>query len=618
MYLLPEVKKKEERAGRYCLPFNGEIAVDLSVKEESRDAVSLLKKYVQDICGISLSLNAAVTELTAVRFEKKETGHAEGYELEISSEGIVLRAGNSRGWIYAVQTLRQILSQEGLSLPCLLIEDYPSLEIRGFMHDVTRSRVPSMESMKAMADWCSRYKLNHLELYVEHTYLFPQFSEMWRDDTPLTAEDILELDDYCASRGVELVPCIASFGHLFKLLRTKGYRRLSEFEDEDGRTFSFVERMQHHTLNPLDPDGIALVRDMIHSYAPLFKSGLFNICCDETFDLGKGKSIAEAEKYGVGKLYTDFLNQVCDAVRETGKRPMYWGDVLLAHPEWIEKLPKDGIFLNWNYAPNAEEERVSDMKAMGVTQVLCPGVHGWNHLLNLLDDAYANITRMCGFAHKYGAMGTLNTDWGDFGHINHPAFSLPGLICGASASWSENPLDREEFDKAVSAVEYGDASGELMKALTQASASQCCSWRDMIHYMEVIRFGVFGQTEEEIYANLHYENALQANKELDDAKEALCRVSAGMAPCQRKRLAAYLTAIEGQKIFNAIGADIDQYRFRKENAAAVDPWELAAKLERWFYDYKKLWRSVSREAELWELQQAVNWYADFLRDLKTA
>ena len=69
MYLLPEVKKKEERAGRYCLPFNGEIAVDLSVKEESRDAVSLLKKYVQDICGISLSLNAAVTELTAVRFE---------------------------------------------------------------------------------------------------------------------------------------------------------------------------------------------------------------------------------------------------------------------------------------------------------------------------------------------------------------------------------------------------------------------------------------------------------------------------------------------------------------------------------------------------------------------
>ena len=66
-----------------------------------------------------------------------------------AAKGIALRAGNSRGWIYAVQTLRPDPSQEGLSLPCLLIEDYPSLEIRGFMHDVTRSRVPSMESMKA-------------------------------------------------------------------------------------------------------------------------------------------------------------------------------------------------------------------------------------------------------------------------------------------------------------------------------------------------------------------------------------------------------------------------------------------------------------------------------------
>ena len=52
MYLLPEVKKKEERAGRYCLPFNGEIAVDLSVKEESRgrgfSAEKVCSGYLRD------------------------------------------------------------------------------------------------------------------------------------------------------------------------------------------------------------------------------------------------------------------------------------------------------------------------------------------------------------------------------------------------------------------------------------------------------------------------------------------------------------------------------------------------------------------------------------------
>ena len=35
---------------------------------------------------------------------------------------------------------------------------------------------------------------------------------------------------------------------------------------------------------------------------------------------------------------------------------------------------------------------------------------------------------------NYHADGVLNTDWGDCGHINHPDFSLVGMIYGAAFS----------------------------------------------------------------------------------------------------------------------------------------------------------------------------------------
>src|SRR5699024_8016957 len=107
-----------------------------------------------------------------------------------------------------------IIRQEGAVLPCLEIEDAPEIPNRGYYHDVTRGRIPTLSYLKHLADTLSFYKINQLQLYIEHTYLFEGLSEMWRDDTPLTAADILELDRYCRSLGIDLVPSLSCFGHL--------------------------------------------------------------------------------------------------------------------------------------------------------------------------------------------------------------------------------------------------------------------------------------------------------------------------------------------------------------------------------------------------------------------
>ncbi|NTW12594.1 MAG: beta-N-acetylglucosaminidase, partial [Anaerolineales bacterium] len=65
----------------------------------------------------------------------------EGYELSISSDGVVLRAAQPAGLFYASQTLIQLLSTlpaEDLKLPALSITDAPRFTWRGAMLDVAR------------------------------------------------------------------------------------------------------------------------------------------------------------------------------------------------------------------------------------------------------------------------------------------------------------------------------------------------------------------------------------------------------------------------------------------------------------------------------------------------
>ena len=155
--------------------------------------------------------------------EKEWRIRTESYRLEITPEQVVISAEYSKGILYAIQTLRQLVDQCKFVLPCLEIEDKPALANRGFYHDATRGRVRRLEEYKKLADKLSYYKQNQLQLYVEHSYLFRDLTEVWRDDTPLTAEEIMELDDYCKNIGIELVPSMATFGHLDKLLKTKRF-----------------------------------------------------------------------------------------------------------------------------------------------------------------------------------------------------------------------------------------------------------------------------------------------------------------------------------------------------------------------------------------------------------
>ncbi len=616
MTILPNPQKLTKGEGYFYLPYNGKIVMDSSCKNEVFKYAKMLQEQIVESFGFPVVIEKSVKKVkNAINMSLEEGLSSEAYTLTIDTEGVSIGGGDLAGLLYGVQTLRQIIRQEGGRLPVLSIEDYPQIPNRGFYHDVTRGRVPTLDYLKKLADQCSFYKLNQLQLYVEHTFLFEQFHEVWRDDTPLTAEDILWLDDYCKGLHIELVPSIASFGHLYKVLRSKSYAYLCEMEEEEGKDFSFFDRMAHHTVDVTNEESFQMIARMLSDFVELFSSNQVNICADETFDLGKGKSKAKAEEIGHVRLYVDFLKRLCEHVKSLGKRTMFWGDIILAKPELIHELPEDVICLNWDYGTEVQDTNVRKLHELSVKQYLCPGVHGWRHLINHHENAYKNISRFCSFAHKYEANGVLNTDWGDYGHIHHAEFSVIGLIYGAAFSWNSNILEEKEIDRQISELEFTDPSGRFVSIVKKIGKQESLSWDNFVQYSEELRYRVNNLGEEEFFHRMDLSEAKDCNERLDDYSKELYELMIQMDSVGKAKVYPYLVMVKGQQLLNIVGATISQYRFHQPNSVAVNPNRLAADLEMWIYDYKKLWRTISQESELFQIEDLFFWYADFLRKI---
>ncbi len=116
----------------------------------------------------------------------------EGYRLRITSAGIVVRGHDAAGVFYGVCTLIQLLEQAKLRpLPCLEIVDWPDFSARGVMLDVSRNKVPKMETLLDLVDRLASWKVNQVQLYTEHTFAYRNHREVWEHASPITGEEIL-------------------------------------------------------------------------------------------------------------------------------------------------------------------------------------------------------------------------------------------------------------------------------------------------------------------------------------------------------------------------------------------------------------------------------------------
>lgn len=253
MYLLPKPKKYEKKQGFYEISWNTVLTIDENMPLDGTVYAGILQSCIQKHAGIACAFLKG-TQRTGDIFLTMEPQlyAAQEYNIKITPDGLTVSGGDGAAVLYGVQTVCQMVMQCGGVLACAEVHDAPDILHRGYFLDETRGRVLSLPYLKEIADRLSRYKINEFQLYIEHTYLFRDLTELWRDETPLTAEDILELDAYCRRLHIELVPALASFGHLYKLLSTRSYGDLCERSQPWNTDFSFLDRMAHHTIDTTD------------------------------------------------------------------------------------------------------------------------------------------------------------------------------------------------------------------------------------------------------------------------------------------------------------------------------------------------------------------------------
>lgn len=429
MNILPYVKKIEYTGGNINIH---------SIRPFCGDVDERIKKAIDKL---PCSSNGAVLDLNI------GNGDSEKYTVEIKADSIRITAPGVRGAFYAVQTLRQIFTHE--EIPCLYIEDEPDFEYRGFYHDITRGKIPKVETIKNLIDVMAYYKLNALQLYVEHVFEFAEIKELIKKSGYITAEELKEIGEYCKDNFIEFTPSLSTFGHMYEILEMDKYKHLRVLKDYNAGPNFWLARMMHHTIDPLNEESFSLVTSLIDQYAPSFEDDKFNICGDETFDLrnyGGG--------FDTGKLYIDFIKRIIAHLEKRNLKPMMWADILLRHPEVLSELPEDIYLLNWNYELEPSEEDVRTIASLGKKQIVCPGIGVWHRFCERLENEQ-NIQKMAEYGYKYGAMGVLNTSWGDWGNVACLEMSMYGLVTGAAKSWAIDTQFDDAYYSAVSQLVYG-------------------------------------------------------------------------------------------------------------------------------------------------------------------
>jgi hypothetical protein len=380
--------------------------------------------------------SAAAGNRTIERLDSS-IGRPQGYRLHIQSDGTIQLTGHdAAGLFYARQTLAQIQRQcDGDPLPLVTIEDDPDFSVRGFMLDISRDKVPTMATLYRLVDELAALKINQLQLYTEHTFAYRRHETVWKDASPMTGEEIQALDGYCAQRFIELVPNQNSFGHLERWFKHPAYHHLAE--QPAGFVFPWGNRMPTgFSLNPTDPRSLAFVEDLFDQLLPNFSSRLFNVGCDETFDIGLGHSQAAVEQRGRERVYLEFLLKIHRAVQQRGHMMMFWGDIILHKPELLGELPRDLIALNWGYeADHPFEKETRAFREAGIPFYVCPGTSSWCSIAGRTDNALLNLRSAAAHGLANGATGYLITDWGDHGHLQYLPVSYIGLAAGAAYAW---------------------------------------------------------------------------------------------------------------------------------------------------------------------------------------
>ncbi|WP_439881697.1 beta-N-acetylhexosaminidase [Pontibacter sp. MBLB2868] len=317
-------------------------------------------------------------------FDAKSISKDEMYTLAVEGKDVTIRAKDTGGVVYGIQTLLQLLplrKMEEVKIPTVMVTDYPRFSYRGMHLDVVRHMFP-VSFIKKYIDYLAFHKFNtfHWHLTDDQGWRieiesYPKLNSVgsWRNatlighfkDTPArydstryggfyTKDEVREVIKYAAVRGISIIPEIDIPGHSRATIAA--YPEFSTRPDTTwnvATTWGMYNR-QNNVLQP-NPATFKFLKTVFGEVADLFPATYFHLGGDECSkmwwkaDPVSQKFIKDHNLKDEKGLQTYFIEQVASYLKTKGKTVIGWHEILEGD------LDKSAVVMNWG----GEKEGIS-------------------------------------------------------------------------------------------------------------------------------------------------------------------------------------------------------------------------------------------------------------------
>ena len=325
----------------------------------------------------------------------------------------------------------------------------------GVMIDCSRNAVMNVESIKHFVDLLVKMGYDTLMLYTEDTFEVNNQPFFGHKRGRYTKEELKDIDRYCKSKGVELIPCIQTLAHLNCVF--KWYDSYNDMNDCDDILLIGEEKTYQ------------LIQDMFATISECFTSKQIHIGMDEAHMVGLGKYL---QKHGYEERFNVInrhLHKVCALAEKFELKPMIWSDMFcklaMGNSDYYDAenveviktqgaLPDRVSLVYWDYY-GKDYERYKNLikanQAFGREVVFAGGAWTWKGFLPDNRFSIETMTPAIQACKDCGVDNIVFTLWGDDGGECSRYGVLPTLFYTSQLVSGNNNVEdiKQKFKETI-------------------------------------------------------------------------------------------------------------------------------------------------------------------------
>ena len=445
--------------------------------------------------GFKFAIQKAAILTNSVVIDTDKSLPKEGYTLAVTPQQISIKAADYNGALYALQTLRQLLPNEGESselvkrdwlVPAVTITDAPQYQWRGLILDVSRHFFPKEYILKTL-DRMAMLKLNtfHFHLVDNEGWRieikkYPKLTEvgawrvdqedkLWDERTPnpanafanpatapkkyggfYTQEDIKEIVAYATKRGITVIPEIEMPAHAMSAIAA--YPELSCHKRPIGVPSGAVWPItdiycagQEETFN--------FIEEVLTEVLALFPSQYIHVGGDEATHTEWEHCpkcqlrMKEHQLKNVHQLQSYFIKRIDDFLTSKGRTLVGWDEIMDGG------LAENAVVMNWRGIEVGKKALAQGNPIVLTSDCYIDNYQGLPDYEPQANGGYLPLKKLYNYnlekealadasVEKNKVLGTQANLWAEHvGSTEHSEYMLfPRLLALAEISWTNDKL----------------------------------------------------------------------------------------------------------------------------------------------------------------------------------